>query len=91
MKQHLREMKKMIRELKTSGHGFTDEQQVEAVIRSLPNNWEHVVVNMTYNESVKTFDDIVCHVELEVKRLMVAKPNEQDHVAESSSHKNLWL
>ena len=87
MKQHLREMKKMIRELKTSGHGFTDEQQVEAVIRSLPNNWEHMVVNMTYNESVKTFDDIVRHLELEAERLVVARPNEQAYVAESSSCK----
>ena len=84
-------MKRMIRKLKTFGHVFTDEQQVEAVIKSLPKSCEHMVVNMTHDKSVKTFDDIVCHVELEVKRLMVAKPNEQDHVAESSSHKNLWL
>ena len=57
----------MIRELKTSEHVFIDEQQVEAVIRSLLKNLEHMVVNMTHNQSVKTFDDIVCHLELEVK------------------------
>ena len=91
MKQHLREMKRMIRELKTFGHIFTDEQQVEAVIKSLPKNCEHMVVNMTHDKSVKTFDDIVCHLELEVKRLMVASPNEQAHVAESSSCKNFQL
>ena len=28
MKQHLREMKRVIRELKTSGHVLTDDQQV---------------------------------------------------------------
>ena len=66
MKQHLKEMKKIIRELKTFKHVFTDEQQVEAVIKSLPKSSEHMV-NMTHDKSVKTFDDIVCHLELEVK------------------------
>ena len=42
---------------------------------------------MTHNESVKTFDDIVRHLELEVGRLVVARPNEQAYVAESSSRK----
>ena len=70
VKQHLREMKRMIRELKTSGHVFTDEQQVETVIKSLPKSCEHMVVNITHDKSVKTFDDMVCHLELEVKRLM---------------------
>ena len=86
MKQHLREMKRMIRELKTFEHVFTDEQQVKAVIKSLPKSCEDMVVNMTHDKSVKTFDDIVCHLELEVKQLMVARPNEQAHVVESSSH-----
>ncbi|KAJ9689172.1 hypothetical protein PVL29_014700 [Vitis rotundifolia] len=71
----------MIRELKTFGHVFTDEQQVEAVIKSLPKSCEHMVVNMTHDKSVKTFDDIVCHLKSEVKRLMVARPNQQAHVA----------
>ncbi|KAJ9700896.1 hypothetical protein PVL29_006293 [Vitis rotundifolia] len=79
----------MIRELKTSGHVFTDEQQVEVVIKSLPKSWEHMVVNMTHNESVKTFDNIVRHFELETERLMVARPIEQAHVVESNSHKLL--
>ena len=65
--KHLREMKRIIRELKTPGHVLTDEQQVEAVIRSLPKSWEHMVVNMTHNESVKTFNDIVHHLELKVE------------------------
>ena len=36
MKQHLKDMKIMIRELKTSIHIFIDEQKVEVVIKSLP-------------------------------------------------------
>ena len=44
-----------------------------------------MVVNMTHNESVKTFDSIVHHLELEVERLMVA--NKQADVVESSSRK----
>ena len=35
-----------------------------------------MVVNMTHNESVKTFDDIVRYLELEAERLVVARPNE---------------
>ena len=50
-----------------------------------------MVVNMTHNESVKTFDDIVCHLELEVERLVVARPNEQAYVAESTSRKTCLL
>jgi uncharacterized protein YjiS (DUF1127 family) len=36
MRQHLREMSNMISELKDAGHILIDEQQVQAVIRSLP-------------------------------------------------------
>ena len=39
---------------------------------------------MTHNESVKTFNDIVHHLELKVEWLVVARPNEQAYVAESS-------
>ena len=80
-------MKRMIRELKTSRHVLTDEQHVETIIISLTNSWEHIVVNMTHNESVKTFDDIVYHLELEARWLVVARHNEQAYVVESSSRK----
>ena len=53
--KHLREMKRIIRELKTSGHVFIHEQQVEAVIKSLPKSCEHMVVNITHD---KKFQDI---------------------------------
>nr|XP_010906668.1 uncharacterized protein LOC105033512 [Elaeis guineensis] len=36
--EHLNKMFKMIRELKAAGHIFTDEQQVQTVIRSLSNS-----------------------------------------------------
>ena len=63
----------MITELKSAGHQLTDEQQVQAVIRSLPASWEHMKVNMTHNESIKTFADIAHHLELEDERLESAK------------------
>ena len=46
-----------------------------------------MVVNMKHNENIKTFDDIVCHLELEIKPLVVARSNEQAYVVESNSHK----
>ena len=36
MKKHLRQMSNMISELKDASHTLTDEQQVQAVIRLLP-------------------------------------------------------
>ena len=36
MKKHLRQMSNMISELKDAGHTLTDEQQVQVVIRLLP-------------------------------------------------------
>ena len=41
------------------------------------------MVNMTHNESVKTFDNIVCHLKLEAKRLAIVKPHDEAYVAES--------
>ena len=62
MRQHLREMSNMISELNEAGHILTDEQQVQAVIRSLPHNWEHMKVHLTHNESIKTLNDAACHL-----------------------------
>ena len=77
----------MIRELKSAGHNLTDEQQVQAVIRSLPSSWENMKINMTHNDNIKTFDDIARHVELEDERLEVAKASGQLYMAESSKRK----
>ncbi|KAK9160273.1 hypothetical protein Syun_006614 [Stephania yunnanensis] len=38
MKQHLRDMSNMICELNIAGHVQSDEQQIQAVIRLLPQN-----------------------------------------------------
>ena len=65
MKQHLRKMSNMIIELKDAGHILTDEQQVQAVIHSLPQSWEHMKVYLTHNENIKTFKDTMRHLELE--------------------------
>ena len=46
MKQHLREMTNMIRELKETGYTVSNEQQVQEVIRSLRSNWEYMKVNL---------------------------------------------
>ena len=85
IKQHLRDMSNMIMELKSVRHALTDEQQVQVVIWSVPHSWEHMKVNMTHNENIKTFADIARHLELEDERLVVVKPDAQAYVVASSS------
>ena len=87
MRQQLRERSNMICELKAAGHILTDEQQVQEVIRSLPDSWLHMMVNMTHNESIRTFNDIEHHLELEVKRLEATKLFDRVYMTESNSHK----
>jgi hypothetical protein len=55
----------MISELRGVRHKIIDEQQVQVVIRYLPSNWKHMRVNLTHNDTIKTFDDVACHVKLE--------------------------
>ena len=55
-------MSNMISELKGAGHELTDEQQIQDVIRSLPNALEHLRINLTHNDNIKTFDDVAQHV-----------------------------
>ena len=78
-------MSNMISELRVAGHDMTDEQQVQSVIRSLPSNWEHMRVNLTHNENIKTFDDVARHVELEEDRLLSEKPANEAFMTESKS------
>ena len=47
----------MISKLADAGHVLIDEQQVRAVIRSLPNSWEYMKVQLNHNENIKAFDD----------------------------------
>ena len=70
MRQHLTIMFNMVSELRADGHDMTDEQQVQAMIHSLPSSWERMRVNLTHNDNIKTFDDVAHHVELEEDRFL---------------------
>ena len=62
-------MENMITKLKEAGHVLSDEQQVQAVIKSLLASWEHMKVNLTHNENIVIFNDVAKHLELEDERL----------------------
>ena len=85
MRQHLTVMSNMISELRAAGHDMTDEQQVQVVIRSLPSSWEHMRVNLTHNDNIKTFDDVARHVELEEDLLFAEKPVQEVFMTENKS------
>ena len=72
MVQHLKEMSNMNRELKSAGHTLIDEQHIQAMIRSLPNSWEHIKIHMTRNENINTFNNIAHHLKLEEEQLEAA-------------------
>ena len=74
-RQHLTFMSNKISELKGAGHELIDEQQVQVVIRSLPNTWEHLRINLTHSDNIKTFDDVARHIELEEDHLLDDKCN----------------
>ena len=57
-------MSNMISELADAGHVLKDEQQVRAVIHSLPNSWDHMKVQLNHNENIKAFDDAKRNLEL---------------------------
>ena len=88
IKRHLREMSNMISELNDAGHKLTEEQKIQAVIRSLPNNWEHMRMHLTHSVNVKTFQDAVRHLELEEDRLLSIKVNTEVHATSSKSAGN---
>jgi transposase InsO family protein len=73
MTEHLKMMSGMIRDLKATRNVLTDEQQVQAVIRSLPDSWISMKQIMTHNENIKNFADISRHVELEAERQEATK------------------
>ncbi|KAF7112306.1 hypothetical protein RHSIM_RhsimUnG0242900 [Rhododendron simsii] len=77
MPEHLRVMSAMIRDLRAAGNVLTDEQQILAMLRSLPDKtWDHFKLTMTHNEMVKTFNDLKCHLELEAERQDAMRGNE---------------
>ncbi|GAV73343.1 UBN2_2 domain-containing protein, partial [Cephalotus follicularis] len=68
MTEHLRIMSAMIKDLKNAKVALSDEQQVQAVIRSLPNSWVNRRQILTHTENIKNFADVSRHVKLEAER-----------------------
>ena len=85
MKKHLREMSNMISELNDAGHVLTEEQKIQAVIRSLPNSWEHMRMHLTHSKNIRNFEDATRHLELEEDQLTSVKVNAQVYYAKGSS------
>ena len=85
MKKHLKEMSNMISELNDAGHVLTKEQKIQAVIRSLPNNWEHMRMHLTHSKNIRNFEDATRYLELEEDRLTSVKDNAQVHYTQGSS------
>ena len=54
------------------------------IIHSLPHAWEHLRINLTHNDNIKTFDDVAQHVELEEDRLLADKSNGHAYTNESN-------
>ncbi|GAV80005.1 UBN2_2 domain-containing protein [Cephalotus follicularis] len=67
MTEYQRIMSAMIRDLKNVVIALSDEQQVQVVIRSLPDSWVNMRQILTYNENIKNFADVSHHVELEAE------------------------
>ena len=55
----------MSHQLQDVGHVLTDEQQVQVIIRSLPDSWVYMKQILTHNENIKNFSDVSHHVEIE--------------------------
>ncbi|GAV86405.1 UBN2_2 domain-containing protein [Cephalotus follicularis] len=68
MTEHQRIISAMIRDLKNAEVALSDEQQVQAVIRSLPDSWVSMRQILTHNGNIKNFADVSRHVELEAER-----------------------
>ena len=91
MKQHLRTMSTMICKLKVAAKTLAEEQKIQARLHSLPDSWETMVIIMTHNETIKTFDDLSRHLELEAECLEASKATKaaksgSAYVANNDSH-----
>ncbi|KAL0421379.1 UNVERIFIED_CONTAM: Retrovirus-related Pol polyprotein from transposon TNT 1-94 [Sesamum latifolium] len=88
MIQHLDVMKDMIRELQNAGCELSDEQQVLAVFRSLPEQtWGYVKLVLTHNEQIKTFDSVASHLKLEADRRESERAQQAAFVAHAGQRK----
>ncbi|OMO63962.1 hypothetical protein COLO4_32152 [Corchorus olitorius] len=84
MRRHLQEMSNMMRELKITGHVLNDQQQVQAVVHSLPRGWVYMNAMLTHNDNIKTFVDVQRHLELEEERLTAMSNHPEVNMAPSS-------
>ena len=73
----------MIREFKNVEHALTGQQQVQAITQCFPDSWEYMRVNMTHNDSIKTFNDFKPHLELENDCVEATKYSNQFYMANS--------
>ena len=55
MKRHLRGMSNMINEVNDAGQKLINEQEIQAVIYSLLNRWEHMRMHLTHSTTVMIF------------------------------------
>ncbi|KAL5722543.1 hypothetical protein ACHQM5_006053 [Ranunculus cassubicifolius] len=90
MRQHLTIMKSMITELVQVGQLMTDEQQVQAVIRSLPKSWENIKSQMAQDDNIRTFSDIQRHCEMAEDILNLEKPISEPNAVSSKQLKAPW-
>ena len=103
MKQHLRAMSTMIRKPKETSNTLIEEQKIQGGLRSLPDSWETMVISMTHNRKIKTFDDLSRHLELEAECFEASKAskaaksrsayvaNNGCHAPRGPKHKNYAL
>ena len=68
MTEHLRVISSMIQDLNVARNVLSDEQQVQVVIRSLPESWVSMNQILTHNENMKKISNISRRVELEAER-----------------------
>ncbi|KAL0307490.1 UNVERIFIED_CONTAM: Retrovirus-related Pol polyprotein from transposon TNT 1-94 [Sesamum angustifolium] len=81
-------MKDMIQELQNVGCELSDEQQVLAVLRSLPEQtWGHVKLVLTHNEQIKKFDSVASHLKLEADRREYERAQQAAFVAHAHQRK----
>ena len=63
-------------------YGKTIESRIHPYSKIL--HWEHLRINLTHNDNIKTFDDVTRHVELEEDRLLADNFSGQAYMTESN-------
>ncbi|KAL5731755.1 hypothetical protein ACHQM5_004455 [Ranunculus cassubicifolius] len=88
MEEHLATMSNMIKELWRNGQALSDEEQVLAVIRSLPPSWENIRTSLTQDDNIRNFDDVSKHLVLHKDYVLNEKPkHERNNVSRDNKRK----